>query len=159
MIDVNLVFDGTPATSSSGSVGSAITVSRASTNVIDLLVARDIGGNIAAQELHVDILTAFTAGGSATLQISVDTSADNSTFYSLLLSQVIPVASLVVGANIFRYGVPLNQLLNGATPGRYLRLSYTVASGPMTAGTVLSYLTGGIDRQIQNYYARNYVAA
>ena len=159
MIDVNLVFDGTPATSSSGSVGAAITTSRASTNVIDLLVARDIGGEAGDQELHVDIMTAFTAAGSATLQIEFDTSPDNSSWSQLMLSPVYPVANLTVGAPIFRYIVPLNQLLNSGAPGRYLRLYYTVATGPMTAGTVLSYLNTTMDRQVQYYYPRNYTAA
>ena len=150
MIDLNLIFDGTPPTT-----GVAITTTRASTNVLDMLVARDIGVG-AELELHVQVLQAFTAAGAATLQVAYQTSADNATFVDIMLSPIIPVASLTVGAALFRYKVPVFQLLDTGTPNRYHRLNYTVATGPMTAGTVFSYMTGGFDRQAFRAYPAGY---
>lgn len=150
MIDLNLIFDGTPP-----ATGAAITVTRASTNVLDMLANRDIGAGDEL-ELHVQVQTAFTAAGAATLQIAYQTSVDNVTFVDIMLSPVIPVASLIVGARLFRYKVPPFQLLDTGTPNRYHRLNYTVATGPMTAGAVFAYMTGGGDRQVTNNYPPGY---
>lgn len=147
MIDLNLVWDAI--------TGSALTVTRASTNVLDMLSARDVGAGDNL-EAHVSVITAFTAGGAATLQIAYQTSPDNVTFVDVMLSPIIPVASLVVGAPIFRYKVPVFQLLDTGTPNRYHRLNYTVATGPMTAGAIAAYMTGGGDRNVQNAYPRGY---
>lgn len=142
MIDLSLVFDGTFA-SSGAPTGAAITASRASTNVIDMLTARDVGAD-GLLECHVAILQNFATLTS--LQIAYQTSADNSTFVDILLSPVIPVASLLIGAPIFRVYVPSFQLLDTGTPNRYHRLNYTVAGSNATAGTVVAYLTGLNDR-------------
>lgn len=121
----------------------AITSTRNSTNVIDLIkTAQNIGvGN----ELYVDltVVEAFTAGGSATLQIAVVTD-DNAALSSPTTLQdqpaVIPVASLVLGLRM-----PIR--VHPAAFERYLGLVYTVATGPMTAGKVTAGLVlspGGI---------------
>lgn len=147
MLDANLIFDGTlpPA------AGAAITVSRASTNVLDMLANRDIGAGMAAPTgLHVKVTQAFTAGGAATLQIAYQTSPDNATFVDIMLSPIIPVASLVLGAPMFIYRVPQFQLNDTGTPNRYHRLNYTVATGPMTAGAVFAYLAAGMDQDSSN---------
>src|SRR5437763_16516997 len=52
--------------------------STASTNIIDLGVARDIGGAVTDQlMLLCEVVTAFTSGGSATLQVQFQTAPDN----------------------------------------------------------------------------------
>ena len=159
MIDASLIFDGTlDTTGAAGPTGVAITTTRVSTNVIDWQVARDVGVNDDL-EVHVIVTTAFTAAGAATLQIEYQTSTDNSTFYGVLLSEAYPVANLVAGAPIFRYKVPLAQLLQPNTPqkpARYARLNYTVATGPMTAGAVTAFITGMDDRQSFIPYGPNY---
>jgi hypothetical protein len=73
------------------------------------------------------------------------------------------VAQLIVGAPIFRYAVPVNQVLNATagilkTPGRYMRLNYTIATGPMLTGTMFSYLTPRLDRNSFTVYPANYTA-
>lgn len=151
MLDLSLVFDGT----FSPSTGVAITTTRASTNVLDMLANRDIGAG-AHLELHCVVTTAFTAAGAATLQIAYQTSADNATFVDIMLSPIYPVANLVLGAAIFRYKVPPFQLLDTGTPNRYHRLNYTVATGPMTAGAVIAYMTGMDDRQVTSNYPSGY---
>lgn len=156
MIDASLIFDGTIASTGTGvPTGAAITVTRVSGNVLDMLANRDVGAGDEL-ELHVIVTTAFTAAGAATLQVAYQTSADNITFVDVLLSPIIPVASLVVGAPVFRVKVPTFQLLDTGTPNRYLGLNYTVATGPMTAGKVFSYLTGGGDRQVFIPYGPSY---
>lgn len=153
MLDASLIFDGTPP-----KTGAAITVTRVSTNVLDMLAARDIGAGDEL-ELHVVVLQNFTAGGAATLQIAYQTSPDNATFVDIENSPIYAVASLVVGVPIFRYKVPPFQLNDTGTPNQYHRLNYTVATGPMTAGTVFAYLTGGGDRQLFQAYPRAYTIA
>lgn len=156
MLDASLIFDGTIATDGSGvPSGVALTVTRASTNVLDMLANRDIGVGDEL-ELHLNVLTAFTAAGAATLQVAYQTSADNATFVDIMLSPLYPVANLVPGARIFAYKLPVSQLLDDATPNRYHRLNYTVATGPFTAGAIFAYVTGGGDRQSFRVYGPNY---
>jgi hypothetical protein len=156
MIDALLIFDGTlDTTGAAGPTGVAITVTRTSTNVIDFAVARDVGVN-SDLEVHVVTTTAFAAAGAATLQIEYQTSADNATWVGVLDSPTYAVADLVVGALIMRYKVPLFQLNDKGTPNRYHRLNYTVATGPMTAGAVTSFITGMDDRNNFIPYGPNY---
>jgi hypothetical protein len=154
------IFDGTL----NPSAGAALTVSRVSTNVLDLMVGRDIGAGLAYdQELHMDVMAAFTAAGAATLQASIQGSGDNVTFFDLLFSPVYAVANLVVGSRIFGFAVPIAQLnMPGLPPAqptlpRYLRLSYVVSTGPFTAGSILAYLN--VDREERLIYPKNYNAA
>jgi len=162
MIDSSLIFDGT-LNYGSAPTGAAITNSRISTNVIDLLAARDMGAGDVA-ELHVDVTTAFTTTNSATLQVAFQVSAaTNSGFVNLLLSPVAAAGDLIVGAPFFRYELPLNQILNDTsgvlgTPGRYLALYYTVGTGVFSAGAVFSYINAHQDRTQYTTYPRNYTA-
>jgi hypothetical protein len=160
MIDIQQVFDGT--ISAAGVVtGAALTVTRVSTNVIDLLVARDIGaGNELG--LHCNVLTALT--GATSLVVNVEVGAtEGGTYYNLMSTPVIPVAQLIAGAPIFRYSMPMNQVLNAtagvlSAPGRYLRLNYTVV-GTFGAGTVFAYINPINDRQQTYIYPENYTTA
>lgn len=156
MIDALLVFDGTlDTTGAGGPAGVAITVTRVSTNVLDMGSARDVGVGDDL-EVHVMVSTAFTAAGAATLQIAYQTSADNSAWVDVMLSPIYAVANLIVGAGIFRYKVPVFQLNDVGTPNQYHRLNYTVATGPMTAGAVIAYMSGGGDRTNFRPYGPNY---
>jgi len=157
MLDITQIFDGTPP-----STGAAITTTRVSTNTLDMLIGRELGAT-EPLGVHVDVLTAFTAGGAATLRVDLEVSADNVTFYSIIESPLIPVAQLIAGERIFRYALPVNQVLNATTgvlnaPGRYYRLNYTVATGPMLTGTVFAYLNPRLDRNAYYTPARNYTA-
>ena len=112
----------------------AVTVTANSTNLLDTGATRDL---LAGEGLFlvVQVSTAFTAGGAATLVVTLETD-DNSSFSSattLFTSAAIPVAALTLGARPVQIRVP-----RGAE--RYLRLTYTVATGPMTAGAVIAGL-------------------
>ena len=159
MFDQSLIFDGTlPST------GVAITVTRVSTNVLDLLVARDLGAGDTL-DINVRAMTTFTATTSATLQVQFETCAtEGGSYVALAMSPIYPVAQLIAGSNLFAIVLPMNQLLNGTTgvlavPGRFLRLTYTVATGPMTAGSVMAWLTATKDRNQYTTYPKNYTAA
>lgn len=160
MLDVTQILDGTL----NPTAGAAVTVTRVSTNVIDWLTGRDMGaGEILG--IHVDILQTFTAAGAATLVVNAEVcDTVGGTYLNILSSPVIPVAQLIAGSSIFRYGFPVNQVLNAVagilkTPGRFFRLAYTVATGPMTAGTLMAYLTPELDRDVYYSYPANYTAA
>lgn len=130
--------------------GQAVTATANSTNCVDLLQARDIGEG---KELYVQFTvgTAFTAGGSATLTPTVIVTADPTSFgtpTTIGTAGTIAVATLVAG---YTFAVRLNPQI--ASLGlRYLGAIYTVATGPMTAGTI----TADIVTEIQDgkkYYA------
>jgi hypothetical protein len=126
------------------------TGSTASTNVIDLGVARDIGGAVTdSLMLLCEVVTPFTSGGSATLQVQFQTSPDNSTWSTLAQSDAIPVASLGQG-----YKFLPNELPGGTS--RYVRLNYVIGTAAMTAGAITAGLVPSLD--VQPVYPRGYVA-
>lgn len=147
MIDINLLFE--PV------AGTLLTVTANSTNVLDMLTARDVGAGDQL-ELNVNVLVALTSAGATTLQITYQTSADNAAWVDIMLSPVYPKANLVAGALIFQYKVPKFQLMDVGTPNRYHRLVYTVATGPFTGGSIQAWMSGGGDRQVFNAYPRGY---
>ncbi len=157
MIDSTQIFDGTlPNT------GIAITTSRASTNVLDLLAARDVGAG-EPLGVHVLITETFLTCTSLTVDLAVcDT--DNGTFLKIISSPVYPVAQLIAGVELFRYALPVNQLLNATAgvlkaPGRYVNLTYTIAGSTATAGKVFSYLNPRGDRNEFTVYSPAYTVA
>lgn len=126
----------------------AVTATAVSTDTIDLGAVRDIGtGTDISAFVTVDV--AATAAGAATVTFAVITSAnaDLSSATTLYTTAAIGKATLVAGYKVFDITIP-KQLLS-----RYLGLSYTVATGPLTAGA----FTGGfvVDTQSQAYYDSN----
>lgn len=129
--------------------GTAVTVTAASTDVLDLSVARDLGVTDGpALEVNIHILEAFTASGSATLQIQVQGSTDNSTYYTMAESMAYAVADLTLGRRLLPIKLPMPADTQAAP--RYLRLNYVVATGPMTAGKLFAGLN--LDRQANRAY-------
>ena len=114
--------------------GVAITVTAASTNVIDQGAAGDAYGNELFMVARVG--TAFTAAGLATLDIQIQTATDLAFTTPIVLfdSGAIAKASLTANKEVVKVKVP---------PGgkRYIRGYYTVATGPMTAGTLDLFFT------------------
>lgn len=121
----------------------AITVTAASTNVIDLSpiaqgIVRDIGKGKQIP-LLIQVVEAFAAAGAATLTValqvdSVENFASPKTVWS---SGAIALADLVAGKVI----VP--EYITRGTDERYMRLNYTVGTGPMTAGKITAGVTMG----------------
>lgn len=118
----------------------AITTTAASTNYVDTLAAGDPGQPL---YLYVQVDTSFTATGSATLTIDLETAAANTFSGATILysSGAVGKATLVATAGSeYELKIPIPR---GAL--RYLRLNYTVASGPMTAGKLTAAIVKDVD--------------
>lgn len=158
MLDITMMLDGTPPTN-----GVAVTSTRVSSNVIDIGSASDVG---AGEPLGVHVLVVQTfVGAGASLQVSLESCATiGGSYVPLILSPVILVGNLVAGkdgSEIFRYAIPPNEANNAAggvlaTPGEFLRLRYTVAGGPFTAGAVMAWVSPRQDRNVFRAYPANY---
>lgn len=155
MLDALLDFEGNEA-------GVAITVSRASTNVLNMAAQRDMGVNPGQPLSILALITeTFAAAGLATLQTFIQGSPDNVTYTDYVGTGAIAVANLEAGREVLRTPLPLRQpaAVDGDTPPQYYRLNYTVAIGPMTAGKIAAYLLSGYGRQDNYAYPKNFVAA
>jgi hypothetical protein len=147
-IDANLLFD--PS-------GTAITASQASTNTLDLGQARDLGIGCPQVDVEILIQQSFAAAGAATLNVQIQSSVDNATWNTLAETAPIAVANLTAGRQILRIALPADQPAQTAGIGRYLRLYYTVASGPFTSGQVFAALV--LDRPSPTAYPSGFNAA
>lgn len=130
----------------------AITATRVSTNVIDLGVARDLGTLVDPLKLLIVATTTFTAAGAATMVIEFQGSVDNSTFTNYASTIALSLAQINNGL-LFPIGLPRPPSGAVARP-RYLRLNYTIATGPMTAGAIKSTLV--LERDDIIYYPAGY---
>lgn len=143
IIDGLLVFDGTIGTGANGTLVGvnqfASGATTTSTNVIDLLNARDIGdgGDSMSSNLTVvfQITTAYTGGTSVNFQVQGST--DNVTYTVYSETSPILVAALTVNAKFALRMPPVNP--DGGPPPRYLRTQY-VNLGANTTGAVLAWL-------------------
>lgn len=126
----------------------AVTATAVSTDTLDFSAFRNIGIGFQDVELFCFVGTSVTAAGAATVTITLETD-DNSAFSSATViysTTAIPKATLVAGFNALD-GV---KIPSGAE--RFLRLNYTVATGPLTAGTFTAglVLAGQSYRSYQN---------
>jgi hypothetical protein len=157
ILDANNLFSNAQTLTSVG-VGTAD-----STNIVDLGVTRDIGDAVTPHNLFllIQVVTAFTSGGSATLTFQVQTATDSSgapgTWTVMYQSPAIAVASLVQGYRPFSGPLPTNSGTNlNPTAYRFLKLTYVVGTAAMTAGA----LTAGLSPSLESApsYARGYTA-
>lgn len=120
----------------------AVTTTAASTNIVDLLAAnRDIGKG-EDLELIVSVDEAVTASGAATVVFALQTD-DNSGFSSatdLFATAAIGKATLVAGYVAVKIKLPRGI-------ERFLRVNYTVATGPLTAGKFTAAIVRNVDDQ------------
>lgn len=116
----------------------AVTVSAASTNIIDLLAA---GGLENPYYLHIQIPVGVTAAGAATVTFALQTDNDEAfgSPTTLWTSAAIGKEALAAGTRVIRLA------LNGMPLERYLRVYYTVATGPLTAGAIDAFLSADGD--------------
>lgn len=120
------------------SVAQAVTSSAASTNYIDTSAAADMVGR--PVYLVVRVGTAATASGAATVTFDLRTDSDPAfgSEVTLFSSGAIAKTSLTANTWVIRMALPLGTK-------QYIRLYYTVATGPLTAGTFDAFLTTQID--------------
>lgn len=84
--------------------------------------------------LHVEVDTTFTATGAGTLTVDLQESDDNSSWASLgILTGAIGKATLVSGYKILSHPLPQDF-------ARYMKLVFTVATGPFTAGIINAWV-------------------
>lgn len=148
-----MIIDGNLQFSSS----QAVTATADSTNVVDLLNAGDLG---AGEDLRVAIvvITTATAAGAATLNIQLVGAANGDAAFGspqiIDETSPIPKANLTAGAR-FELNVPrIWQNAGGLASIRYLKLTYTVATGPLTAGAFSANIVK--DNQDNRSYPANF---
>lgn len=121
----------------------AVTVTAASTSVIDTLAAGDAIG--AHSWLHVLCNTTFAGQGATTIAVALETSVDEAFTTPVVLFTTAAVAegnaNLTAGGVAVAIQIPLGVL-------RYLRVKYTIASGPMTAGKMDARIVSDVDRTL-----------
>ncbi|ECD1688546.1 hypothetical protein EWD09_19180 [Salmonella enterica subsp. enterica serovar Newport] len=131
----------------------AVTASAASADVIDLGpidgTRRDIGVGYPL-EFWATVDTTATAAGAATLNVQLQTSPDNSTWTTIYDSGALALAALTAGKRLFSAKVP-------AGVQRYLRVNYTVDTGPLTAGAFTSGINLDVDNNSPYYPIRSKV--
>jgi hypothetical protein len=156
ILDGLLQFTGTAGTVSTDS---PTTGTQQSTNVIDLVNARDMGiGDDPALKLMVVIQTTFASGTS--LELQLQGAPDNGSgapgsYTTMWDSGAIAEASLVAGRYLANIDMPRTLLATPSNPSaaqalpRFLRLQY-VTVGTHTAGQLYGFLV--LDRQDQITY-------
>lgn len=131
----------------------AVTASAASTDVIALGPIdgprRDIGVGYPLEFLAT-VDTTATAAGAATLNVQLQTSPDNSTWTTIYDSGALALAALTAGKRLFSAKVP-------AGVQRYLRVNYSVGTGPLTAGAFTSGINLDVDNNSPYYPTRSKV--
>lgn len=128
-----MIFDKTNKFSSS----QAVTVTAASTNVIDLGVSgRDIGlGEMVPLWIGVD--ADFATLTSLTVSVQTDDAENFGSAVTVVSTGAVAVADLVSGYQFAIANVPNNVL------GRYIRLNYAVTGTTATAGSITAGITLG----------------
>lgn len=118
----------------------AVTASAASTDVIDFGQANPNIGMDDRSKMVITVDESATASGAATVTFSVQDSADNSSFADVAVTAAIGKATLVAG---YQHVIPMPTKLR-----RYVRVYYTVATGPLTAGKFSAQVVAGIQQNV-----------
>jgi hypothetical protein len=141
------------------SAAQAVTASAVSTNTIDLGVARDLApGKPLFIVIGVDV--AATAAGAATVTFQAISSAAAALTSPDVLAQTDAIGKAELTLARKPIAIALNPAILAATPNgrRYLGLQYTVATGPLTAGSFTAYLTDTLPPGVE-YYASGFTVA
>lgn len=155
ILDYNYLLDGS-ASAAGGITGVNVTAavgSANSTNVIDLVNARDMGEvqDPIAMKIMVLVTTALTSTGAATFQVLAQGSTDNSAFTTYAETPAMIATSCTSGKMIANFDWPGILPNDGALP-RYLRLRYTVGVSTVSAGAVISAIVLGRDMHPNRNY-------
>lgn len=116
----------------------------ADSDTIDLGADRDLGVDTEI-DVFMKVDTTLVAAGAATLDVTMVTATDSAfsqNVATLKDTGVVAKATLVQGYFLFKFKLP-------QVTRRYLKLTYTVATGPFTAGKVTAGLVKGLQNNIQ----------
>lgn len=114
----------------------AVTSTAASTDVIDFGQVNPNSGMSDQLTMAITVDTSAAASGSATVTFAVQDSADNSTFADIVSTAAIGKAALVAGYQVLIPMPPQHR--------RYVRVNYTVATGPLTEGKFSAQVVTGV---------------
>ena len=114
----------------------AVTATAASTDVIDFGQTNPNTGMSDHLDLSITVDETVTAAGPATVVFTIQDSADNSSFADVASTVAIGKAALPLGTQIV---IPMPKLHR-----RYVRVNYTVATGPLTAGKFSAQFVTGL---------------
>lgn len=112
-------------------------------DVVDLGVARDLGGDMATY-LMITVDTTATSGGSATGQFNLVTD-DNASLTSpavVVSSKAWAVADMTAGKTLLAVQLPLE----GTAYERYIGIQQVTGTAAFTAGKVNAFLTTDVAR-------------
>ena len=155
ILDYNYLFDGS-ASAAGGVVGVALTsaglfTGLASTNVIDLVNARDMDVGEPKIRIMCLVTASFTSTGAATLQVQAQGSTDNTTFTTYSETPAMIATACTAGKMIANFDFP-GVLPNDGSLPRYLRLRYVNGVSAISAGSVISALVLGRDMSPNRNY-------
>lgn len=114
----------------------AVTATAASTDVIDFGQATPNTGMTDRLHMVITVGEKATAAGAATVTFTIQDSANNSAFTDVAASAAVGLSGLVAGAQIV-IPMPLQHR-------RYVRLNYTIGTGPLTAGKFSAQVVAGL---------------
>ncbi len=113
-----------------------------STNVYDTGSAADVGIGERNPFIYAK-MNAALVGAGASIQVVLQTSADNSTWVDAYLAAAVPVASATANANLARFSLPIGLR-------RYLRVVYRISGATTTAGTASAYIVDSVQANVAN---------
>lgn len=115
-----------------------VTVSAASTDVIDFGQGNPNTGMGDLTKMVITVDEGATAAGAATITFAVQDSADNATWADVVATGATPKAALGAGQQVV---LPMPTRLR-----RYCRVNYTVGTGPLTAGKFSAQVVTGVQQ-------------
>lgn len=113
-----------------------VTVTAASTDVIDFGQLNPNSGLNQNTTMSITVDEVVAAVGAATVTFAVQDSADNSAFADVAVTAPIGKAALPAGAQVLIPMPPVHR--------RYVRVNYTVATGPLTTGKFSAQVVAGV---------------
>jgi hypothetical protein len=128
----------------------AITAEAASTNLIDLKAARNMGTGARPLYIVAQVTTAFT-DGSSNSELDVKVEADD----DVAFGSIDTTTTIGQFAALSAVGTQVIAMLPPAAANyRYVRLKYTPIDGDLSAGAVTAFITA--DPQLWAAYAKGY---
>lgn len=121
------------------SLAQAVTATAASTDIYDQQVAQNFGA-LPGHFLQVTFDEAATAGGAATVVIALQCD-DNQAFSS---PKTVAQTSALALADMMPGKAPVVLAIPPSLNERYVRVYYTVTTGPLTAGKFTATVVDGL---------------